>query len=86
MCDLGLPCGEPSCPFTPKRQSVGAAVTARPDTDARERFAAQAGMRGWRWLDGHALGPGLYYRNRRIVPVSVWLLRPRFMWRTRGAR
>jgi hypothetical protein len=47
---------------------------------------AQPGVRGWHWLDGHALGPGLYYKSRRIVPVSVWLLRPRFMWRTRGAK
>lgn len=33
---------------------------------------------------GDSLAPGFYFRRWRLVRVSMWLLRPRLAWRTRG--
>ena len=36
------------------------------------------------WADATYLRPGLYFRRRRILRMSMWLLRPRYSWNTRG--
>lgn len=46
---------------------------------------AKGGVRHWFWwADGKNLRPGLYLRRRRILRVSMWLLRPRYSWNVRG--
>lgn len=46
---------------------------------------AKGGDRHWFWwADAHYIRPGLYLRRRRILRVSMWLLRPRYSWNVRG--
>jgi hypothetical protein len=35
------------------------------------------------WADATYLGPGLWFRQRRLLPVPLVLLRPRYWWRVR---
>jgi hypothetical protein len=66
------------------------ALSRRP-TEANTRDAAtsdpfdKGSDRHWLWwADSRSLRPGLYLRRRRILRVSMWLLRPRYSWNVRG--
>lgn len=59
-----------------------------PTTDRDENIADPYGQRGGRrwfwWADASYLRPGLHFRHRRVLPMSLWILRPRYSWRVRG--
>lgn len=45
---------------------------------------AKGGHRHWFWwADASYLAPGLHFRHRRLLPVSLWISRPRYSWRVR---
>lgn len=55
----------------------------RPDL-AADPYAKGGGRHGFWWADASYIRPGLFFRRRRVVRVSMWLLRPRYSWRTRN--
>jgi hypothetical protein len=54
------------------------------DANCSDPFG-RGGDRHWLWwADATYLRPGLYLRRSRVVPVSMWILRPRYSWNVRG--
>lgn len=50
---------------------------------ASDPYAKGGACHWFWWADATWLRSGLFFRHHCLVPVSMWILRPRYMWRTR---